>query len=231
MTREAAGNKATPASYADFDDAPRSGPLRTLVQFFAIPLLIVSVAIGIYVGIWSLVGGGPRSLADYARLMSSDTINRRWQAAMEVSRRIREAVDRDDREVLQEAREEGFVRTLLAVLQTARREAPRLEAQVAATQILLVLSLIDSPVALEAVRDAARDTDGWIRVHAVSALGRLQDADSRALFVEYASHHDHGTRQAALVALAGLDHRPGRPLVLTSATREVAARHLQDAHP
>ncbi len=229
MSRSAPDHEASPASYADFEDTPKAGVLQTVVQFFAIPMLIVSLAVGAFLGYQLLFGGGPQSLQDFAELMNSDSINRRWQAAMEVSTRIRRARDEGDERTLAEARDERFVRSLLKVLADGRRRAPSPDAQRAAAQILLVLSWINSPHALESIRAAAQDPDPWIRAHAVSALGELQDRASLDFLIASVAHEDPGTRQAALRALAKLEYRRGHPLVLTSRTRDLAREALGDA--
>lgn len=209
-----------PSSYADFSDAEPPGWLKTAIQFFAIPLLIVLVAVGIYVGVNLMVGAGPQNAADFVNLLQSDTINRRWQAAYELAARL------GGSEIPAEFREPRLVQALGAALGRAREEEdPRL-----AKTILLILRRLGDPASLDAVRAAVDDPDPEIRSFAILALPRLDDRDSIPRLRELTGHEDHGTRQAALVALAELDQAEGLPYRLSSATRDLALRALGDRH-
>ena len=75
-------NPKSAASYADFSDEEQQGGwLKTSVQFFAIPMLIVVLAVGVYLGASMLLGTGPQTVSDFAELLRSDTVTRRWHAA------------------------------------------------------------------------------------------------------------------------------------------------------
>ena len=79
----------TPASYAEFPDEDGGGGwLKTAVQFFAIPMLIVILAVSIYLGVSLMVGGGPSTTADFVEMLKSDTVTRRWHAAQELAARL-----------------------------------------------------------------------------------------------------------------------------------------------
>jgi hypothetical protein len=215
------GEQQTPASYADFSDAQPGGWLRTAVQFFAIPLLIVCVAVGLYLGISLMVGTGPKSATDFVELLQSDTINRRWQAAAELAARL--SVE----EVPAEFRDPRLVRALVTALEGARAEQadpPRLS-----LLILNILRRLEDPIALDSVRAALDDEHAWVRSHAILALGGLKDRDSAERLRGFAVHTDAGTRQAALYVLAQLDQVEGLGVYrLSSQTREIALKHLGD---
>jgi len=212
--------RPTPASYADFKEETGGGWLRTLVSFFAIPLLIVCVAVGLYLGITLMVGAGPTSAADFVQLMQSDSINRRWQAAYELANRLR------GKEVPDEFRSRALVKALVNTLGKARaehEEPPRL-----AILVLDILGRLGDPRAIPAVRAATEDSNDWTRSHAVLALGALGDAESMPRLLELAHHPDPGTRQAALEALTVLDQEKGLPFHLSSRTRNLAREFLGD---
>jgi len=211
---------APPASYADFEDEKPLGPLRVALQFIAIPLLIVGVAVGLYVGINLMVGTGPRSAKDFVQLLRSDTINRRWQAAYELADRLRGG------EIPAEFRDPQLVSALCAALDQARREGedpPRL-----ACAVLGILRRLEDPASLPAVRAAVDDHNPWVRSYAILALGRLDDTQSRPRLVDLTRHEDPGTRQAALEALAEMDQVEGRPYRLSAETRDLVLAHLGD---
>jgi len=213
-------DKAPPATYADFESEQPGGWLRTLVQFFAIPLLIVCVAVGIYVGISLLIGTGPRTASDFVDLLRSDTINRRWQAAYELASRLQ------DGKVPAEFRDPALVEALCGALRQARAEKedpPRM-----APLILAILGRLKDPASLEAVREATDDEHGWIRSQAIVVLGTLGDDASREKFVRLSGHEDPGTRQASLEALASLDQVEGVAYRLSPRTKEIVLGRLAD---
>ena len=213
---------ASPASYADFENEAPGGWLRTVVQFFAIPMLIVGVAVGIYLGINLLVGSGPKDAADYTRMLESDTINRRWQALHQLADRLRA------REIPAEFRDEKLIQALCNALERARAaksDPPRM-----AHAVLLIMQRLKDPRTLESARSAVDDEHEWIRSEAVLALGALGDQKSRGRIAALAMHDDHGTRQAALQSLVWLDQVEGMDFHLSTATREIAKKHLVDPH-
>jgi len=220
MSPAVAENPSPPASYADFSDAEKGGWLRTAVQFFAIPLLIVSVAVAIYVGANLMVGSGPTSAGDFVELLQSDTINRRWQAAFELARRLQGA------EVPAEFRDPRLTTTLASALARARADAGD-DARLACT-ILGILGRLADPASVPAVREALDDPHPWIRSYAVRALGGLGDRESIPRLRELGRHEDPGTRQAALAVLAQLDAVAGVSERLSSETRALAMQHLSD---
>jgi len=213
--------QSSPASYADFSDAREGGWFRTLVQFFAIPFLIVCVAVGLYVGINLMLGSGPQSAADFVTLLQSDTINRRTQAAYELARRLA------GKEIPAEFRDKKLVSALCKALDKAREENQNPPDQ--ARVILSILGRLADPASTDTVRRALDDKHPWARSYAILTLAKLHDRASVGRLREYAGHDDAGTRQAALYALAKLDQVKGLPFHLGEPTRAIALRHLGDA--
>ena len=213
--------KPPPASYADFDDAREGGWVRTLVQFFAIPFLIVCVAIALYVGINLLRGSGPETTADFVALLQSHTINRRTQAAYEIARRLGSG------EVPAEFRDPKLVEALCGALDKARAENQKPPTQ--ACVILVIMARLADPATTGTIRDAVDDRHPWVRSYAIRALAEVGDNESVALLRErYAFHDDPGTRQATLYALARLEQVSGMEFHLSAETRAIARRHLGD---
>ncbi|MHC4820016.1 MAG: HEAT repeat domain-containing protein [Planctomycetota bacterium] len=212
-----------PASYADFDDGEKPpGWVRTVVQFFAIPLFIASVAVAIYLGINLMLGTGPKSAGDFVVLLQSDTINRRWQAAFELAARL------GGPEIPPEFSDPKLVDALCAALESTRTdtEDPRL-----AELILHILARLQDPRALPAVRSALDFEHAWVRSHAIVTLAALGDHASVPRLQELAeSDGDPKTRQVCLDALASLDQLEGISFQLSTRTRELALEGLGDAH-
>jgi HEAT repeat protein len=210
----------TPASHARFEEEAPQGFLRAALQFVAIPLVIVGVAVGLYVGISLMVGTGPTTAADFVRVLQSDTIGRRWQAAYELANRISVG------EVPAEFRDPQLLAALSETLAAARaqeEDPPKL-----AVLVLGILRRLKEPSTLPAVRAALDDRHPWVRSHAAVTLGALRDEESRPRILALARSDDAGTRQASLEALASLDQVEGMPFHLSAETRAVALEHVGD---
>lgn len=210
----------TPASQARFEEEAPQGLLRTALQFVAIPLVIVGVAVGLYVGISLIVGTGPTTAADFVRVLQSDTIGRRWQAAYELANRISTG------DVPAEFRDPQLLNALSETLRAARahpEEPPKL-----AVLVLGILRRLKEPSTLPAVREALGDPHPWISSHAAVTLGALKDEESRPRIAALARSDDAGSRQAALEALTSLDQVAGMSFHLSAETRAIALEHVGD---
>jgi len=220
MESQGADPKKTPASYADFSDAEEQGGwLKTAVQFFAIPMLIVILAVGVYLGVNLMIGGGPTNAADFAEMLKSDTVTRRWHAAFELQARLRD-------EVPAEFRTESMRIALESALEKARAE--KQDPPMMTVLTLSLLGRIGMPESIPAVRAVLDDPHPWSRSHAIRVLGLLGDRASAGRLRELAAHEDPGTRQAALEALARREQTPAVPFYLSSETRELLEKALGD---
>lgn len=223
MVRSVADPQASPASHAEFDEEPSGGPLQVVVQFVAIPLLIVSVAVGLFFGVRWLSGGSPMTVAEYVQLLRSDTINRRWQAAAALAHRLKQSP-----EVPPEFRDPKLTSALAAALTDARsqkEDPPR-----TAMLIIEIMRRLEDPDFAPALRAAMKDENDWIRSYAILGLGSIDDLSSRPAIREATRSSDAKTRQAALVALAALDRSDERPNRLSPETRRRAFDLLGDVH-
>ncbi len=223
MTSSDSEKKGAPASYAEFNDPPPAGLLRTVVQFFAIPLLIVLVGVGLFVVVTMLFDTRPTTAMDYVRELRSDTINRRWQAAVELSNRL------GDDEIPVEFRDPILIEALTQALADARKEPE--EPPMLAVHLLRVLRRLQDARAIAAIRDAADDDHPWIRSHALLVLGGLRDLASLEIIERRLKDEDAECRKAALFALASLDQVKDGPFRLAAGTGERVRVYLGDPDP
>src|SRR5437763_8446607 len=91
------------------------------VQFFLIPLAVVAVAVGVYVGFRSLVTDD-RTAAEYLTEIRTGGASRRWPAAYELSRLLADPKVRADRTLapalvraFEESKDDPQVRRYLAL--------------------------------------------------------------------------------------------------------------------
>ncbi|MEM8885128.1 MAG: HEAT repeat domain-containing protein [Planctomycetota bacterium] len=210
----------TPASYADFTDAEQSGGwLKTAVQFFAIPMLIVLLAVGVYLGVRMVVGGGATSSADFVEMLKSDTVTRRWHAAFELAARLKD-------DIPEEFRSQEMIDALCSALDKARTE--RADPPRMAVLTLSILSRLNDPRAIPAVREAMEDAHPWTRSHAIRTLAQMGDRESLSRMREFATNDDAGTRQVAIYAVAMLEQTAGVPFHLSASTRDLIKTALGD---
>jgi len=210
----------TPASYADFSsEEEQGGWLKTVVQFFAIPMLIVVLAVGVFFGVSLMIGSGPKTAADFTELLQSDTVTRRWHAAFELSARLKDSVP-------DEFREPKLVGALCSSLERARKE--KQDPPTMAVTTLLLLGRIGASSSIPTVRAALEDPHPWVRSYAIATLATLRDYESLDTIAKAVDDDDPSTRQAALVALAALEQREGVPYHLSAELRGKLAKAVGD---
>src|SRR5690348_6121911 len=147
------------------ESAPRS-PLvaapALAVQFFLIPLTVVAVTVGVYVGFRSLLSDC-RTAQDYLAEVQNGGTNRRWPAAYELSRLMSDPKVRADR-------------TLGPALVKAYQESNN-DPQVR-RYLALAIGRLDPPLPADAVAGlthALDDPDSETRISVIWALGSSGD--------------------------------------------------------
>jgi HEAT repeat protein len=181
------------------------------VQFFLIPLAVVALAVGVYVGFRSLLADS-RTAQDYLREVQVGGSNRRWPAAYELSRLMADPKVRADKtlapalvKAFQDAKGDNEVRRYLA----------------------LAIGRMDPPLPADAIADlteALVDPDSQTRISVIWALGSSGDPAvvSRLISLYTAPDGDAGIRKMVVYALGAL---PGEAQIDTLRTA------LQDSTP
>jgi hypothetical protein len=181
------------------------------VQFFLIPLAVVAVAVGVYVGFRSLLTDA-RTPQDYLREVQMGGSARRWPAAYELSRLMADPKVRADK-------------TLAPALVKAFQQAdgdPQVRRYLA-----LAIGRLDPPLPQEAIADlthALDDPDSETRISVIWALGSSGDAAvvSRLMPMYSAQDADAGIRKMIVYALGALPGEDQMPTLRTALTDEVA---------
>src|SRR5258707_2132252 len=163
------------------------------VQFFLIPLAVVAITVGVYVGFRSLLADS-RSPEQYLAEVRNGGSDRRWPAAYELSRLMADPKVRADRTLAPE-----LVRAF---------EASKGDPQVR-RYLALAIGRMDPPLPAEAVADVTRaldDPDSETRISVIWALGSSGDpAVVSTLQPLYASSDsDAGIRKMIVYALGAL---------------------------
>ena len=202
------------------ESAPRN-PLvaapALAVQFFLIPLVVVAVTAGVYLGFRSMLTDG-RGAHEYLAEVQNGGTDRRWPAAYELSRLMDDPAVRADR-MLGPA--------LVAAFERAKDDDPRIRRYLA-----LAIGRLDPPWPADAVEVLSRSLDepdrvpsqdwisrmtGWsesdigeVRISTIWALGASGDASVAPRLMPFAHSPDAGIRKMVVYALGALPGAPQR---------------------
>ena len=163
------------------------------VQFFLVPLAVVAIAVGVYVGFRSLLADD-RGPSEYLAEIRNGGSTRRWPAAYELSRLMADPKVRSDR-------------TLGPALVKAFEEStddPRVRRYLA-----LAIGRLDPPLppsAVAGLTQALQDPDSETRITAIWALGSSGDPAviDKILPLYSAPDTDAGIRKMVVYALGAL---------------------------
>ena len=232
------------------ESAPRSSLAAApalAVQFFLIPLAVVALAVGVYVGFRSLLADS-RTPQEYLREVQMGGSARRWPAAYELSRLMADPKVRADKalapalvKAFEESKGDTQVRRYLAL--AIGRLDPPLPADAIAdltqaladpdseTRISVIWALGSSGDAAVVPRliplFTAQDGDPGIRKMVVYALGALP-GDTQMTTLRTALHDDVAdVRWNAAVALARKGNREGVPVLRQMLDREYVERTVK----
>jgi HEAT repeat protein len=181
------------------------------VQFFLIPLAVVAITVGVYIGFRSLLADA-RSPQDYLVEIQRGGSDRRWPAAYELSRLMADPKVRADR-------------TLAPALVKAFQESKG-DAQVR-RYLALAIGRLDPPLPADAIADlthALDDADSETRISVIWALGSSGDPAvvPRLIPLFTAPDVDAGIRKMVVYALGALPGDAQIPTLKTALQDSVA---------
>ena len=190
--------------------SPLAAAPALAVQFFLIPLTVVAVAVGVYVGFRSLIGDS-RSPQDYLNEVRSGGVEHGWPAAYELSRLMEDPKIRGDK---------GLARDLVKAFDETKGGDPRVRKYLA-----LAIGRLDPPLPPDAVAILLKSLDdpeqpwtpdvwsrinGWtdkmIEAHisTIWALGASGDASVAPKLQPLYTSPDDGVRKIVVYALGAL---------------------------
>jgi len=242
-----------PEAGAPPEEERRVGTPFLVLQFFLFPMAIVAVCVGVFLifGFIAHEGKGARDYLNEIRRGGASVLdlNRRWQAAYELS----QALEAGNDPALKDPR---FVDEVLAVFQGAKEDDPRVRRYLAValgrlrdkravpalleaalgqgqgaaededTQFYAVVSLgtIGDPSALPDLIALGRSSDPGLRKAVAHALGALPSDESRAALLTLAQDQVEDVRWNAALALARRGDAAAAPVLLAMMDRA----HMQD---
>ncbi|MEK7865119.1 MAG: HEAT repeat domain-containing protein [Planctomycetota bacterium] len=177
---------ATPAP-----EPPRHSFFTVLLQFFLIPVGIVGACAAVFLGLRAIVGDAksPDELLDE---VGSGAVNRRWQAAFELS----QVLSQENPPEIGPKFVDGAVAAFLA----AEGDDKRIREYLA-----LILGRTRDRRATKPLLEALPGADAQLRVNILLALGEISDPLAKDEFLRALDDAgDAGVRKAALVGLSRL---------------------------
>lgn len=173
----------------------KTGPLRVVFGLIVVPLLVVLLCVGIFIG-FGWIAYERQGVSDYVQDLKSFWPNRRWQAAYELSKVLTadpDALSKDP-----------------ASLAEVRRQFADPQSEPRARRYLaLVLGRARDREALPLLIEAAEPSqpDGETRIYALWSLGAIGDPGARAALETALVDPDSGVRKTAAYALGALGDR------------------------
>ena len=191
---------------------PLSTAPAIAVQFFLIPLLVVSAMVLVYIGFRSLLSED-RSAEEYLTDIRSGGSNRRWPAAYELSRLM------GDPEFVK--REEAILAPeLTKAFADSKNDDPKVRQYLA-----LALGRLTPPLPPETRQllvEALNDKDSQTRISAIWALGSTGESSVAADLERQYQSEDPGVRKMAVYALGSMP---------VDAGNDTLVKALEDAEP
>ena len=176
---------------------------RTLLQFFVIPMLVVVLGVGIFLGFAWLVSDDTTAEQHLQTIRSGGHRERR-QAAFELANRIQHA-------------EPGEFAALGPDLVRAFEEAAAPVDPWVRQYLALALGTLAEPAAVPALAEALSDPDEAVRVYAAWALGSIGGGAAVTALGEASRADDAGLRTMAVYGLGAI----GDPMAADALRRAV----------
>ena len=179
-----------PTPTQSLEEAESNGPLRAFFGLFIIPLLVVLVCVGVFVG-FGWIAYDHKDLDGYLNDLRSSWKPRRAQAAYELSK----ILVADPEALTEEPGAAAEVRRLFL-------EAEDVEIK---RYLALVLGYTHDPEAVQVLADAlAAEDDSQTRIYLLWALGRIGDSSAVPTLMGELDSDDSGIRKVAAFALGEL---------------------------
>lgn len=175
--------------------APESG-FSLFWKLFIVPALIVAVALGIFL-LGTIAIQHPKSAEQYLQELKSDSTNKRWQAAFELSRILSQGEKLPVNE--------GIRSQLVQVFTESKKDDPRIRQYLA-----LVLGHLKEKSAVPALSEAVKDESNDVKIYSLWALGNIEEEAGGAAALEALSESDLGVQRMAVGALSALRYKPAR---------------------
>ena len=196
------------------DASERLSPARIVSRFLLVPILVTAVCVAVFL-MFGLLSYEPTSPHEYLREIKVRSGERRWEAALGLSRLLEnprwQAAFSLSKQIAgnpEAGRDERLVREMIVVFEEARGQDPRIRRYLA-----LALGRLGNPLAADPLLGAVVDEDAETQIHSMWALGALGEMRAVEPLTALLSHRDPGIRKMAAYTLGSLgEPRAAEPL-------------------
>lgn len=206
MPEENSSPATAPPGEGSGSDDERLTPGRVVSRFLLVPILVTIVCVAVFL-MFGLLSNEPADPYDYLQEIKQHSGERRWEAALGLSRMIEnprwqaafglsQQVARDPVALGQDER---LVREIVTVFEEAKEDDPRTRQYLA-----LVLGRLGNRIASEALLSALSDADSETQIHSMWALGALEEPQAIQPITVLLGDHDAGVRKMAAYTLGAL---------------------------
>lgn len=180
-------------------ETQKPSAFRLVTSFFTIPLLIVLICVGIFY-LFGRITYEQKGIEDYLNEIKTDSANRRWQAAYELSKRL-------GAEKVSATQGEKLAGELARLYEKeAREEDPRLR-----RYVVLGLAGLERPSSFPHFKTALADRDADVQLYAIWGLGILKNTAATPTLTPYLQHEDAALRKMAAYALGMIGDKKASP--------------------
>lgn len=159
-----------------------------VTRFFTIPLMIVAICIGVFY-FFGRIAYEKKSVDDYLTEIQSGSANRRWQAAYELSKQIRQAK-------ISEEKAEKIVDQLGRIYKKESDESDSRLRQ----YVILCLAQLGHPEALSVFKNSLQDSSADVVIYTLWGLGSLKESDV-SLIEPFLTNEDPAIRKVSAFTL------------------------------
>ena len=164
-----------------------------LGQLLLIPMVIVIIGLSVFI-LFGMIASEERPPEEYVKEIRSGTSTRRWQAAWELSRSLRQTGNRTSVDLVPD---------IISTLEWARNEDPKVRRYLART-----LGYLGDPRAVPVLVASLDDPDADTRLWAAEALGAIGHPSARDPLTDLLKSSDPDIRKQAVHSLGSLQGDP-----------------------
>ncbi len=181
------------------ESEPNPSVFSLVSRFFTIPLIIVAICIAIFY-FFGRLAHDTVSIEDYLTDIRSGSSNRRWQAAYELSKKIR-------REEVRQEYGQKIAQTLSEIYFKQVGEAdPRLR-----QYAILILAELARPDCAPVFEAALKDNDSKVVFYAIGAVAQLKQPELSGWLHPFLKNDDAALRSIAAYSLGVLGNKEAIP--------------------
>jgi len=181
------------------EELPKESKKALVMKLVIVPLLIVSVAIGVFL-FFGWLTYDYKSAEEFLADIKTASAPKKWQAAFVLAGKLRDDQKKGDTE--------RIFREMTAIFKNAKDYDEKVRSYMA-----MALGNLGDQRAVPFLEKAAQNEIGDVQIYSIWALGTLRSKSSLPLFIQWAGDADPAVRKAALFVLGSLEMEEAIPVL------------------